>query len=253
MEAYVISHSETEQIGTQACCNRNVSIARLAQRIMDTNLGNWFLRFIGFVLVATVVTGGWLWLCDTMGWNRIGWAAAILGVLLGVAIGVGNLGSRSFVAGVCAALVAGAAVGISHDRSAQQRSEKKAEELLDDKSFITAWAEQKLADQATTLVENGTASPSLSFGSPVTNSRSQIPDRIWAEAAKEWEALSESSREQIRQQRVQWMGQSHGPAPLLRDSPRLLFKAVMVVIAGALAFVLGAAPAWIARTQEALA
>jgi hypothetical protein len=221
---------------------------------MDTGSGNSFLKIVGFTLAAVVVAAGWLWLCDAMKWNRLGWAGLALGVLIGLAFWVGNRTSRGFTAGVFAALVAGAAIGISHDRSLQQHPEEGKNDISGDDSFIRGLVEQKLAEQAATLAKSGELPPNLAFGAPVVNSRSEVPERIWKEASDQWKALPEAIKQQIRQQRAHWVQQSRGPNwERPRENTRWLFKVVMVFAVSVIALVLGAAPALVDRTREVFA
>jgi hypothetical protein len=216
---------------------------------MDCILNTTLSKILLFVFVA-FLAAVWLKVSAAMNWNLYGSAGVAIGLLAGIPLCIGNWTDRRFTSGLLALVVAVAAFGLGDRQGHDQHRERIRLAIADDKSFITALAEQKMMRQAPAFGGKPGAIEGYPDGVPMVVDSRAIPEKILQEATAEWNALPEAVKQKIRDQRVQITQQSFGENLEQTAAPTAwLMKIGMMFVVGIVAFMVASAPAIMALKQ----
>jgi hypothetical protein len=216
---------------------------------MDDVLSTTLSKIVLFVFVV-LIAAVWLKVSAAMNWNMYGAAGIALGLLTGIPLCACNWTNRRFAVGLLATVIAAAAFGVNDLQNSHRHRERIKTEMIDDKSFIAALAEQKMMRQSPAFGGNPAMAEGLPEGVPMISDSAKIPPRIMQEAAAEWNALPEAVKQKNREQRTHITRQSFGQnLELIAEPTPWILKIGMMFTVGLVAFVVAAAPAIIALTQ----
>jgi hypothetical protein len=151
---------------------------------------------------------------------------------------------------VLAGVIAVTAIGASDFQRTHRRRERVMTALSNDQSFIATMAEQKMMRQSPAFGGNPAMATGMPEGVPLIADSAKIPEKIMQEATAEWNALPETVKQKIREQRTEITRKTIGQDPdLIAEPTPWILKIGMTFIVGLVAFMVAAAPAFMALKQ----
>lgn len=202
--------------------------------------------FAAAVLLAIV----WLKIVATANWNLYGLAGVAISLISAIPLCIGNHQDQRFVTGLTAGAIAIVAFGIGDYRRNEPSSDRTQSVVIDNTSFITALAEQKMMYRSPAFGGKPGAVQGFSDGIPMAIDSHVIPEKILKEATAEWNALPESTKQKIKVQRVQATQQfSTDNLEYASTLVSWLIKIGMMSVVGIVAFTVASAPAILAMKR----
>jgi hypothetical protein len=199
---------------------------------------------IALLAVVVLLVAAWLKIAVAADWNLYGLPGIALGIASGIPLCIGNFKEQRFTSGLLAATIALVAFGVGDYQANERHRERIHTSIADDRSFIAALAEQKMMYRSPAFGSKSGTVENISDGVPMVADSRVIPDGIMKEATAEWNALPETAKRKIREQRVQVTRQSFGEN--LEQTSIFVpwfMKIGMMSVVGAVAFALASAPA----------